>query len=136
MHIINSTLSRALAGGRCTVAIILPLAADCLAVEASLKVSCCGHRGMDIASDIIEGIAYLHAAGIVHFDLKSPNILLFDNWGGGYRAKVADVGLARMLGSKTHLSQTMPGGMSTSLPSQSVWTSYGSCLRWIPACRW
>lgn len=59
-----------------------------------------------MALDIARGVAYLHANGIIHLDLKSPNVLL-DAAGN---AKVADVGLARAMGTKTHLSQTMPGG--------------------------
>lgn len=65
-----------------------------------------GCRGRGVALDIAKGVAYLHASGIIHLDLKSPNVLL-DAAGN---AKVADVGLARTMGTKTHLSQTMPGG--------------------------
>jgi serine/threonine protein kinase len=49
-----------------------------------------GHR---IALDIARGVCYLHDRHIVHFDLKSNNILLARDG----TAKIADVGLARVL---------------------------------------
>lgn len=64
-------------------------------------------RGRGIALDVARGLAYLHSNSVLHLDIKSPNILLTHN----YTAKVADVGLARVLKTKTHLSQTMPGGV-------------------------
>ncbi len=50
-------------------------------------------RGRRVAADVARGLAFLHARRIVHFDLKSPNILL-DKCG---TAKIADAGLARFL---------------------------------------
>lgn len=65
-------------------------------------------RGKRIAVDIAEGLAYLHANSVLHLDLKSPNILLMSD----YTAKIADVGLARVLSASTsHLSQAMLAGM-------------------------
>ena len=46
-----------------------------------------------VAADVCRGLAYLHGRGLVHLDVKSPNVLL----GEGFRALVADVGLARVL---------------------------------------
>ncbi|KAK9787355.1 hypothetical protein WJX73_003664 [Symbiochloris irregularis] len=63
-------------------------------------------KGRTIALQIARGLFYLHSNGIVHLDIKSPNILLTETW----QAKIADVGLARLLVTKTHLSQTLPGG--------------------------
>ena len=49
--------------------------------------------GRGIALDVAHGLVFLHSLNIVHFDLKSANILLDkDN-----RAKLADVGLAKTL---------------------------------------
>ncbi|KAK9799778.1 hypothetical protein WJX73_006089 [Symbiochloris irregularis] len=64
------------------------------------------NRGKSIALQVARGLFYLHSNGIVHLDIKSPNILLTKEW----QAKIADVGLARTLLSKTHLSRTLPGG--------------------------
>ncbi|KAK9804917.1 hypothetical protein WJX72_011872 [[Myrmecia] bisecta] len=49
--------------------------------------------GRRIALDIARGLHFLHSRRIVHFDLKSPNVLLARN----NTAKIADVGLAKIL---------------------------------------
>ncbi len=49
--------------------------------------------GKSIALDVARGLASLHARNVVHFDLKSANILLDKQ----NRAKLADVGLAKTL---------------------------------------
>ena len=49
--------------------------------------------GRRIALDVARGLHFLHSRKIVHFDLKSANILLArDN-----TAKIADVGLAKIM---------------------------------------
>ena len=50
-------------------------------------------RGRRIAIDIAKGLVFLHSRRIVHFDLKSPNILLTRDG----TAKIADVGMAKFL---------------------------------------
>ena len=50
-------------------------------------------RGRKIAIDVAKGLCFLHARRIVHFDLKSPNILLTRDG----TAKIADVGMARFI---------------------------------------
>ena len=49
--------------------------------------------GKKMALDIARGLAFLHARNIVHFDLKSGNVLLNNS----NTAKLADVGLAKIL---------------------------------------
>ncbi len=58
-------------------------------------------RGHDIALNVARGLVYMHGCSprVIHFDLKSPNILLSSEG----VAKIADVGLSRVL-SQTHLS--------------------------------
>eukprot|EP01090_Pellita_catalonica_P016432 TRINITY_DN468_c0_g2_i1.p1 TRINITY_DN468_c0_g2~~TRINITY_DN468_c0_g2_i1.p1 ORF type:complete len:280 (+),score=48.11 TRINITY_DN468_c0_g2_i1:15-854(+) len=52
-----------------------------------------------IAADIARGLAYLHQRGILHRDLKSPNVLLTDE----YHAKLTDFGMANVkLLTSTH----------------------------------
>ncbi|KAK9801972.1 hypothetical protein WJX73_004080 [Symbiochloris irregularis] len=63
---------------------------------------CWYRRGKGIALDVARGLFSLHSRRIVHFDVKSPNVLLTNE----YLAKVADVGLAHPLLSRTHLTQT------------------------------
>lgn len=47
-------------------------------------------RAIPITTDILAGLAFLHAHGIVHRDIKPENILIFAN---GDVAKIADLGL-------------------------------------------
>jgi len=54
------------------------------------------------------GMAYLHDQGLMHRDLKSPNVLLDDV----NRAKLCDFGLARMVGD---VQRTMTGGVGSVL---------------------
>jgi predicted outer membrane repeat protein len=46
------------------------------------------------ASDIARGMAFLHAGGVMHRDLKSLNVLVNDDW----HCKIADFGEARAIG--------------------------------------
>ncbi|KAK9801359.1 hypothetical protein WJX73_010330 [Symbiochloris irregularis] len=61
----------------------------------------CWHsRGQSIALDVASGLFSLHSRRIVHLDVKSPNVLLIRD----LCAKVADVGLAHPLLSRTHMT--------------------------------
>ncbi|KAL6767798.1 hypothetical protein ACKKBF_B36660 [Auxenochlorella protothecoides x Auxenochlorella symbiontica] len=65
--------------------------------------------GWRIALDIARGLVYLASKRIVHNDLKSSNVLL----DGEGRAKISDVGLAKMLpGSKAYPGVMIAGGGS------------------------
>ena len=50
-------------------------------------------HGLDIAVDVAQALHFLHCRSIIHFDCKSPNILLSPTNG----AKLADVGWAQIL---------------------------------------
>lgn len=54
-----------------------------------LRWDCCGRN---IALDVARGLHFLHNHQVVHFDLKSHNILLSREG----TAKITDVGLARI----------------------------------------
>ena len=54
-----------------------------------LRWNCCGKN---IALDVARGLHFLHNHSVVHFDLKSHNILLSREG----TAKITDVGLARI----------------------------------------
>ncbi|KAG5051235.1 hypothetical protein JHK87_003433 [Glycine soja] len=61
---------------------------------------------LNIAVETAEALAYLHAKGVIHRDVKTNNILLDDN----FRVKVADFGLSRDFPNHvTHVS-TAPQG--------------------------
>lgn len=49
--------------------------------------------GRRIALDVARGLHFLHSRRLVHFDLKSANILLARD----HTAKIADVGLAKIM---------------------------------------
>ena len=60
-----------------------------------------------IALDVARGLAYLHSRGVVHLDLKSPNILLSRAW----EAKIADYGVSRVL--RDRFVSTLPTAAGT-----------------------
>ena len=65
--------------------------------------------------DIASGMAHLHSLGILHGDLKGANVMLktsaaSDHDQRGFRCKLADFGLSRILESnRTHVSTTTYG---------------------------
>jgi hypothetical protein len=61
-------------------------------------------RGKRVMQDVARGLRYLHSKRIVHFDLKSANILL----SRAGTAKLADIGMARVL-HKSYLSMVSSG---------------------------
>ncbi|MFH0926273.1 MAG: protein kinase [bacterium] len=61
------------------------------------------HVTVSIATKIAEGLAYIHKEGLIHRDIKSPNIMLIQK----DQIKIMDFGLAQIQGM-TRI--TMPGG--------------------------
>jgi serine/threonine protein kinase len=69
---------------------------------------------IDISLDVATGLAYLHnhSPSIIHRDISCKNILI-----GGNRAKIADLGQAKVFGSPARDRQTrMPGAMAYAAP--------------------
>lgn len=69
-------------------------------------------QGRGVAIDCALGLAFLHSNNIVHRDIKSKNILLDSN----NRAKLADVGLARMREGEEYFSDGITGTFAWSAP--------------------
>jgi serine/threonine protein kinase len=59
---------------------------------------------LPIVRQILEGLQYAHARGVIHRDLKPANILLTED-GGTICAKIADFGLVRLVGEDWVRSQ-------------------------------
>jgi hypothetical protein len=52
---------------------------------------------VDVVTQAAEGLAALHAVGIVHRDIKPANLLLASDTAGGRRLMVADLGVAKAI---------------------------------------
>ena len=61
-----------------------------------------------IAEHLLKGLKVIHGAGIVHRDISPHNVMLVKD-DGGFRAKLADFGIAGTSGS--HLTQTGMSGI-------------------------
>jgi hypothetical protein len=55
-------------------------------------------RAVDIARQILRGLARAHELGVVHRDLKPSNIMLVSRNGGWEIAKIIDFGIAKIIG--------------------------------------
>ena len=67
-----------------------------------------------IARQICAGLAEAHRKGVVHGDLKSNNVILTRDAGGGGRAAITDFGLARRpLGPAEHMADHAEGSSRT-----------------------
>ncbi|HVE72865.1 MAG TPA: protein kinase [Thermoanaerobaculia bacterium] len=71
-------------------------------------------EALTIAADILRGLAYAHAKGIIHRDIKPANILLTSEG----QAKIADFGVARPLNSSLTATRSLVGTPNYMSPEQ------------------
>jgi serine/threonine-protein kinase len=71
-------------------------------------------EALDIAADLLRGMAYAHSKGIIHRDIKPANILLTSEG----RAKIADFGVARPLHSSLTATRSLVGTPNYMSPEQ------------------
>ena len=63
---------------------------------------------LDVARQVLAGLAEIHAQGIVHRDLSPDNILLRESAGGRLQAKIIDLGIAKRVAAPS-LEMTSTG---------------------------
>ncbi len=93
----------------------LPLTADAILQKHPTGLN--PARAIEIVADCAEALASAHREGIVHRDIKPPNILLDSEEG---RAKLADFGLSRILEStESIIGGTISGSPPYMSPEQA-----------------
>ncbi len=74
-----------------------------------------------IAEDVLEFLVACHAAGVLHLDIKTPNLLLDEHlpWGAAGRVRVVDFGVARAADLPETCGDSTVGTPSFMAPEQA-----------------
>src|SRR6266545_3650939 len=94
-------------------------------------------EGLDAIIDVLDTLAAIHAAGVIHRDIKPGNIFVLADPGGPFRTKLLDFGLARgvdptggdpnltrtgqVLGTPRYLSPERARGQTQIGPAADLW---------------
>jgi len=73
-------------------------------------------RIVDIAAQVADGLAFAHESGIVHRDIKPPNIMVLENGG----VKITDFGIAVFPAGSRTLAGTVFGSPKYMSPEQII----------------
>jgi serine/threonine protein kinase len=71
---------------------------------------------IDVLHQVASGLMALHAVGVVHRDLKPPNILLLVRNDGGLQVKITDFGISRTLAVDLPPSEFRPDDSDVQMP--------------------
>ncbi|MBI4955738.1 MAG: protein kinase [Myxococcales bacterium] len=63
-------------------------------------------RALEIVRELCRGLAVLHAAGIVHRDVKLDNVILAEDGAGGRATKLLDFGIVKVLSAAAGVAPT------------------------------
>lgn len=74
---------------------------------------------MQLFAQLAAGLRAVHAAGIIHRDVKPQNVFLCPRHDGGFTAKILDFGLARVVGSQITGSGLIVGTPAYIAPEQA-----------------
>ena len=75
------------------------------------------HFKLCILVDVAQGLEFLHGQDIIHRDLSSNNVLLTKH----LVAKVADLGVAKVMVESTRKTQTKAPGTPDFMPPEALW---------------
>ena len=84
------------------------------------------HYKLSILMNVCQGLQFLHTHGLTHRDLSSNNILLTKD----YVAKIADLGLAKVIAPQDHQMLTQAPGTQAFMPPEALLDKpqYGTSL--------
>ena len=70
---------------------------------------CPATEALDLMAQVCDGLAAVHAAGVVHRDVKPENVLIEAGAGGARAVRLTDFGIARLVGSTMTRLSTIAG---------------------------